>query len=90
MTTGSALRVLMLEDDSNDAELIQELLEIEHFVFEVTDRADNVPGLQLAIEKWLDPARRVSASEKCIRLARAYTMERNVEETLAVLEKLRG
>jgi UDP-glucose:(heptosyl)LPS alpha-1,3-glucosyltransferase len=57
---------------------------------EVTDRADNVPGLQLAIEKWLDPARRVSASERCTELARAYTMERNVEETLAVLERLKG
>ena len=36
MTDGSSLRILMLEDDSNDAELVQELLEIEHFVFEVT------------------------------------------------------
>ena len=36
MTVGSSLRILMLEDDSKDAELVQELLEIEHFVFEVT------------------------------------------------------
>lgn len=55
---------------------------------EVTDRANNVPALQQAIEKWLDPARRVSASEKCAQLARSYTMRKNVEETLKVLEKL--
>jgi PAS domain S-box-containing protein len=45
----SSLRILMLEDDSNDAELIQELLEIEHFVFEVTRveaRAEFLAALQ--------------------------------------------
>src|ERR1700693_1294159 len=39
----------MLEDDSNDAELVQELLEIEHFVFEVTRveaRAEFLAALQ--------------------------------------------
>jgi UDP-glucose:(heptosyl)LPS alpha-1,3-glucosyltransferase len=56
---------------------------------EVTDRADNVPALQQAIEKWLDPARRVSAREECVRLAHGYTMQRNVKETLRVLEELR-
>src|SRR3984893_7604533 len=43
------LRILMLEDDSNDAELVQELLEIEHFVFEVTRveaRAEFLAALQ--------------------------------------------
>jgi UDP-glucose:(heptosyl)LPS alpha-1,3-glucosyltransferase len=56
---------------------------------EVTDRADNVPALQQAIEKWLDPARRVSAREECVRLAHGYTMQRNVKETLRVFEELR-
>jgi UDP-glucose:(heptosyl)LPS alpha-1,3-glucosyltransferase len=56
---------------------------------EVIDRANNVPALQQAIEKWLDPARRLSASQECAELARSYTMQRNVEETLRVLEKLR-
>ena len=30
------LQILLLEDDPNDAELIQELLEVDHFVCEVT------------------------------------------------------
>ena len=40
----SALRILLLEDDSGDAELIQELLEADDFVCEVTrvqTRADS-------------------------------------------------
>jgi UDP-glucose:(heptosyl)LPS alpha-1,3-glucosyltransferase len=57
---------------------------------EVTDRANNVPALQQAIEKWLDPALRVSANQECAELARSYTMQRNVEETLRVLEGLRS
>jgi PAS domain S-box-containing protein len=36
VTAGSSLRILLLEDDPGDAELIQELLEIEHCVCEVT------------------------------------------------------
>jgi UDP-glucose:(heptosyl)LPS alpha-1,3-glucosyltransferase len=55
---------------------------------EVIDPAENVPALQQAIEKWLDPARRESAHQKCTELARGYTIERNVEQTLDVLEKL--
>jgi len=55
---------------------------------EVIDRAENIPALQRAIEKWLDPARRDSARERCVELARGYTIERNVEQTLNVLEKL--
>jgi UDP-glucose:(heptosyl)LPS alpha-1,3-glucosyltransferase len=55
---------------------------------EVIDPAENVPALQQAIEKWLDPGRRESARKRCIDLARGYTIERNVEQTLDVLEKL--
>jgi UDP-glucose:(heptosyl)LPS alpha-1,3-glucosyltransferase len=56
---------------------------------EVIDRADNVAALHRAIEKWLDPKLRESAREPCAERARSYTMQRNVEETLSVLAKLR-
>ncbi|MBV8377962.1 MAG: glycosyltransferase family 4 protein [Verrucomicrobia bacterium] len=55
---------------------------------EVIERADDIDALQLAIEKWLDPARREPAREHCAEIARGYTIERNVAETLMVLEKL--
>jgi signal transduction histidine kinase/CheY-like chemotaxis protein len=45
----SPLRILLLEDNSHDAELIQELLEANHFVCEVTrvqTRAEFVAGLE--------------------------------------------
>jgi CheY-like chemotaxis protein len=44
----SPLRILLLEDDAHDAELIQKLLEADHFVCEVTrvqTRAEFVAGL---------------------------------------------
>jgi PAS domain S-box-containing protein len=47
----SPLRILLLEDDSRDAELIQELLEADYFVCEVTraqTRAEFVAGLENA------------------------------------------
>jgi signal transduction histidine kinase/CheY-like chemotaxis protein len=47
----SPLRVLLLEDNVRDAELIQELLEADHFVCEVTcvqTRAEFVAGLENA------------------------------------------
>jgi glycosyltransferase involved in cell wall biosynthesis len=56
---------------------------------EVIDRAENIPALQQAIEQWLDPTRRESARERCADLARSYTIEQNVEQTLNVLEKLK-
>jgi signal transduction histidine kinase/CheY-like chemotaxis protein len=45
----SPLRILLLEDNTHDAELIQELLEADHFVCEVTrvqTRAEFVAGLE--------------------------------------------
>ena len=45
----SSLQILLLEDDSGDAELIQRLLEAEHFVFEITrvqTRAEFVTALE--------------------------------------------
>jgi UDP-glucose:(heptosyl)LPS alpha-1,3-glucosyltransferase len=56
---------------------------------EVIDRADDVEALQQAIEKWIDPSRRESARQPCVEIARSYTMKRNVEQTLTVLERLR-
>jgi PAS domain S-box-containing protein len=47
----SSLRILLLEDDARDAELIQELLEANHFVCEVIrvqTRAEFVAGLKTA------------------------------------------
>jgi CheY-like chemotaxis protein len=47
----SPLRILLLEDNAQDAELIQELLEADHFVCEVTcvqTRAEFVAGLENA------------------------------------------
>jgi signal transduction histidine kinase/CheY-like chemotaxis protein len=47
----SPLRILLLEDSTHDAELIQELLEANHFVCEVTrvqTRAEFVAGLENA------------------------------------------
>jgi UDP-glucose:(heptosyl)LPS alpha-1,3-glucosyltransferase len=55
---------------------------------EVINRADNVVALHQAIEKWIDPSRRESAAEQCAETARGYTMRRNVEQTLNVLERL--
>ena len=47
----SPLRILLLEDNSRDAELVQELLEANHFVCEVTrvqTRAEFIAGLENA------------------------------------------
>jgi UDP-glucose:(heptosyl)LPS alpha-1,3-glucosyltransferase len=56
---------------------------------EIIDRAEDVTTLRQAIEKWIDPTRRESAREQCAEIARVYTMQRNVEQTLNVLERLR-
>jgi PAS domain S-box-containing protein len=47
----SPLRILLLEDNDHDAELIQELLEADHFVCDITrvqTRAEFVAGLEVA------------------------------------------
>jgi CheY-like chemotaxis protein len=47
----SPLRILLLEDNDYDAELIQELLEADHFVCDITrvqTRAEFVAGLEIA------------------------------------------
>jgi UDP-glucose:(heptosyl)LPS alpha-1,3-glucosyltransferase len=55
---------------------------------QVINRPDDVVALQKAIEKWIDPDRRESAREICSELARHYSINRNLEETLRVLESL--
>jgi UDP-glucose:(heptosyl)LPS alpha-1,3-glucosyltransferase len=55
---------------------------------EVIARADDVEALREAIEKWIDPERRESAREACTKRARGFAMEKNVEQTLKVLEEL--
>lgn len=55
---------------------------------EVINRANDIVALHQAIEKWIDPERQASAREKCAELAQGYTMERNVDQTIRVLERL--
>jgi UDP-glucose:(heptosyl)LPS alpha-1,3-glucosyltransferase len=55
---------------------------------EIINRADDVAALHRAIEKWIDPNLRESARERCVEVACGYTMRRNVEQTLNVLESL--
>ncbi len=50
MTIGSPLRILLLEDDVRDAELVQELLEAEDFVFEIM-RVDARSEFVAALER---------------------------------------
>ena len=53
---------------------------------QILDQGDDITALQQAVESWIDPDRRAGASQLCSDLARAYSMERNVEQTLRVLE----
>ena len=55
---------------------------------QILDQGDDIIALQQAIENWIDPDRRAGASQLCSDLARAYSMDRNVEQTLSVLEGL--
>jgi UDP-glucose:(heptosyl)LPS alpha-1,3-glucosyltransferase len=56
---------------------------------QIIGRGDDIAALQQAIENWIEPDRRAGASQPCIDLARVYSMDRNVEQTLKVLEGLR-
>jgi UDP-glucose:(heptosyl)LPS alpha-1,3-glucosyltransferase len=55
---------------------------------EVIADAKNVPALRAAIEKWLDPHLRDAARQTCIELACRYSMNDNLQQTLAVLQRL--
>jgi PAS domain S-box-containing protein len=50
VTIGSPLRILLLEDDVRDAELVQELFEADDFVFEIT-RVDARTEFVAALER---------------------------------------
>jgi UDP-glucose:(heptosyl)LPS alpha-1,3-glucosyltransferase len=57
---------------------------------QIIDRGKDITALQEAIENWIEPGRRSGASQLCTELARTYSMDRNVERTLRVLEGLRA
>ncbi len=54
----------------------------------VIPQADDIAALRQAIETWSDAALRTTARPACLELAAGYTMQRNMDKTLAVLENL--
>ena len=55
---------------------------------EIIDRPDDTGAIRDAIVKWANPDRRKAAKERCLNLARQFSMENNVQQTLEVLEAL--
>ncbi|HEY0790083.1 MAG TPA: glycosyltransferase family 4 protein [Chthoniobacterales bacterium] len=55
---------------------------------EVVTNAADVPRLASALAAWLDPARREQAEAACIALARNFSMDRNLQQTLSVLQRV--
>jgi UDP-glucose:(heptosyl)LPS alpha-1,3-glucosyltransferase len=55
---------------------------------QVIDRPNDIGAIQKAIEEWADPGRRAAARDSCLTLAMQFSMDRNVEQTLDVLEGL--
>jgi UDP-glucose:(heptosyl)LPS alpha-1,3-glucosyltransferase len=47
-------------------------------------------ALAEAIDSWSDTERRIAARPKCLQLAEAFSIERNADETLALLNTLHG
>jgi len=47
-------------------------------------------ALAEAIDSWSDTERRIAARPKCLQLAEAFSIERNADETLALLNMLHG
>ena len=56
---------------------------------EIVRDPDDIEGLTSAILAWKNPQKRAAAHAICIELARSYTMDRNVTETLRILEELK-
>ncbi|MDD5350063.1 MAG: glycosyltransferase family 4 protein [Chthoniobacteraceae bacterium] len=52
---------------------------------EVLAEPSDAAGLARAVEAWSDPVRRAAARPRLLELARGFTIEANVRETLAVL-----
>jgi UDP-glucose:(heptosyl)LPS alpha-1,3-glucosyltransferase len=57
---------------------------------EIIDSPNDIGAIKRAVEEWADPDRRETAKESCLSLARQFSMDRNVEQTLEVLEGLAG
>jgi UDP-glucose:(heptosyl)LPS alpha-1,3-glucosyltransferase len=55
---------------------------------EIVDRPDKIEALRTAIETWSDPGKRSHAHHACKELAAQYTMDRNVRETVRVLQTI--
>jgi UDP-glucose:(heptosyl)LPS alpha-1,3-glucosyltransferase len=55
---------------------------------QIIERPNDVGAIQKAVEEWADPDRREAAKKSCLALARQFSMDRNVEQTLEVLEGL--
>jgi len=56
---------------------------------QIIDRPNDIVAIRKAIEHWADAARRDAAKEKCASLARQFSMDRNVQQTLKILEGLK-
>jgi UDP-glucose:(heptosyl)LPS alpha-1,3-glucosyltransferase len=55
---------------------------------QIIDRPDDLGAIRKAVEEWADPDRREAAKKSCLELARQFSMDRNVEQTLEILEGL--
>jgi len=55
---------------------------------QVIDHPNDIGSIQKAIEEWSEPDRRETARQKCANLAGQFSMDRNVTQTLEVLEGL--
>ena len=55
---------------------------------QIIDRPNVTGAIRKAIEDWSEPNRRQAAMQSCLDLARQFSMDRNVEQTLEVLEGL--
>jgi UDP-glucose:(heptosyl)LPS alpha-1,3-glucosyltransferase len=55
---------------------------------QIIDRPNDTGAIRKAIEDWSEPDRRLAARQKCVDLARQFSMDGNVEQTLEVLEGL--
>ena len=57
---------------------------------DVIERPDDIPALARAIERWAPPHRRAAVRERLRAKGAEFSIERNLRETLAVLERARA